>query len=726
MIFEKNRWEIWNLTQHPYKHSLAEFSYVNPALPNVVNVEQALNYILAVLYPNTKPNVPDVASLPASGNTIGDYRVVDDDGDGKSAGYRWEQREGDATPQWYKIFDVDWSTDAILAAVTDVTDFKYVYKSGKTDLDELGDPIVGLYAGQTVYGGDQANQNLTLNANSGDGLGPQTGFVQIDSQFRPTVDDTFDLSTATERWRNLFLSNSVVINTMTISSGSIVDSTGTIDFDDEILNTTGNIFGATITGSQLVADDTINSVTLVPGSYTDSTGAVDFGSANLLTTGTLGASVATLTENTHTLVFDPDNGSGRATITSSQGNIDFDNENLYTTGSLNVGAIVSTQLDVDNLRLDGNTISSTNTDGNIIIVPDGTGQVYIQKTLDTLDINTNGILSITGQADIDNVRIDGNTVTVSDLNGTLILAPNGSGRIQFNSTLLPSAGGFDIGSGSALLNDIYLSGGIRNAANEIAITTLLAFRSGVWRDLAQTQPAQSGDALFYDSVNGVWLASTPDSEVDHATISSLTIGDAGHTQFVMLAGRVGGQVIQGGTGASNNLVLESTSNVTKGSIFVRDNVSPETNASYSGSWSGTDLGDGTHYFRDVYTKGEFKGLRLENTTSGSLPSASVQNIGRLLFATDNNKAYVDTGTQMKVLGVAKFSADQAFDGVQLTKDIDVSLEIQDARQAQFVLLDNANDFEILYVSIKATSASNVRITTTIPLPVGSYRLIGIE
>ena len=199
MIFEKNRFEIWNFQQHPYRHSLAEFSYVNPALPSGVNgAEAALNYILAVLYPNTQPNVPTPADLPTAGNQLGHYRIVDDDGDGKSAGYRWEQREGDANPQWYKVFDVDWSTDAILAAVTDVTQDLYFNSKGKSDLDAGGNLVTGLYAGQRVFGGALANENLTLNANSGDGAGPQTGFVQIDSQFRPTQDNLYDLSTATE------------------------------------------------------------------------------------------------------------------------------------------------------------------------------------------------------------------------------------------------------------------------------------------------------------------------------------------------------------------------------------------------------------------------------------------------------------------------------------------------------------------------------------------------
>lgn len=727
MIFEKNRFEIWNFQQHPYRHTLNEFSYVNEAMPAGygTSAEAALNYIFAVLYPNTKENVPTPGDLPLVGNSLGDYRIVDDDGDGRSAGYRWEQREGDASPQWYKVFDVDWSTDAILAAVTDVTQDLYFNSKGKTDLDELGDPVVGLYAGQKVYGGNLAGQNLTLNANSGDGVGPQTGFVQIDSAFRPTLDDTYDLSTATERWRNAYFSGDLFVGTLTLSGNTISDSTGTISFDDENLTTTGNINGGTITGTSLVADDTVNTVTLVPGSITDTTGAIAFGAANLSTTGTLGAGVTTLSAGAENLILNPDNGSSRASITSSLGAIDFGDEDLYTTGALNVGTLTADQLDVDNIRLDGNTISTTDTNGNLILLPDGTGVVDVQKTLNTLNVNTIGTHTVTGILNVDNLRLDGNTLQATNLNGDLNLLVNGTGDINFGASLIPTvSGSFDIASSAALLNDIYLSGGIRNAVNEIAITTLLAFRHGLWRDIAQTQPAQGGDSIFFDGINGVWLASAPDSEIDHGTISGLLDDD--HTQYMLLAGRPGGQVLQGGTAALDALILESTSNATKGFVFVRDTFAPETNASFSGGWSGTDLGDGAHYFNDIYTRGEHINLRFENFTFATLPASSGQNIGRVMWATDTEKAYVDTGTAIKPLGVSKFVADQAFDGVQLTKDVDVSSDIQDARNCVFVLLNNANDFSKMYVTLKATSASNIRIETDAPLPAGSYRLIVIE
>jgi hypothetical protein len=55
--------------------------------------------------------------------------------------------------------------------------------------------------------------------------------------------------------------------------------------------------------------------------------------------------------------------------------VTIDTTTLTMTGSVNVVG----DLDVDNLNLNGNTIISTNTDGNIALTPNGTGEVDISK-----------------------------------------------------------------------------------------------------------------------------------------------------------------------------------------------------------------------------------------------------------------------------------------------------------------------------------------------------------
>lgn len=726
-IFEHQRFEIWNQSQHPYKHTLADFGYVNPALPGVTNVETAMNWILAVLYPNTKAAVADVPSLPAGGNTINDYRVVLDDGDGKAAAYRWEQREGEATPSWHKIYDMDWGQDSILAAFETQTDDRYVLRRGRDDRDDLGVVIAGVFAGQRIYGGATSGTSLTLSANSGDGAGPDTGYVQFSDQVRPTADDSIDLGTLTERFKDLYLSNSIIVDTMTISTGSIVDSTGAIDFGLNDLTTDGNITTtADVTGAQLNATDGADTVSLTPGNYTDTTGTVDFDVSNLQTTGTLQSDTHTITNAVDTLVLNP-NIAGKGSIISSLGAITFGASDLDTTGDFNAGIITGTRVDADNLRLDGNTISSTDVNGDIVLLPNGTGVVDVQKDLKTGNQEVTGTVDVVGNILVDNLELNGQTLSTTLANSDLVLSPSGTGVVSATKSVAPSADNtLDLGAAALRWKDLFLGTSIKDGTNTFLVADLMPLRSTVFRDLARTIPAQTGDTIFWDAVNEVWLASVPDSEVTHADISGLTAGDAGHTQFVMLAGRAGGQVIQGGSGNGEDLVLESTAAATKGDVLVKDNFLPFTDASYSGTWSGLDLGDSTHYFRDIYTKGEMRGMRFENFTSGTLPSASAQNIGRVVFATDNNKAYVDIGTQFKVLGVSKWVSDTVWDGVITLLNVDVSAEVTDARNSMWQLRDNANNFEIMGVTILATSATNVRITTNVALPAGSYRLIGVE
>lgn len=82
-------------------------------------------------------------------------------------------------------------------------------------------------------------------------------------------------------------------------------------------------------------------------------------------------------------------------------------------------------------------------------------------------------------------------------------------------------------------------------------------------------------SLFIDATNGVWYRKNTGtgntgwvSMFDHGTLIGLTDDD--HTQYALLAGRSGGQTITGGTAASNNLTLRSTSNATKGDVKLAD------------------------------------------------------------------------------------------------------------------------------------------------------------
>lgn len=79
------------------------------------------------------------------------------------------------------------------------------------------------------------------------------------------------------------------------------------------------------------------------------------------------------------------------------------------TDTLNVTGILT----VDNLSLNGNVISSTDTNGNVVVTPDGLGVLAT-----------------------DNLSLDGNTLASTDVNGNLILDANGTGQLSFLDFLL--------------------------------------------------------------------------------------------------------------------------------------------------------------------------------------------------------------------------------------------------------------------------------------------------
>lgn len=58
------------------------------------------------------------------------------------------------------------------------------------------------------------------------------------------------------------------------------------------------------------------------------------------------------------------------------------------------------------------------------------------------------------------------------------------------------------------------------------------------------------------------------ASLDHGTMAGL--GDDDHTQYALLLGRSAGQILIGGTASGDDLTLQSTSNATKGDVFISD------------------------------------------------------------------------------------------------------------------------------------------------------------
>ncbi len=192
---------------------------------------------------------------------------------------------------------------------------------------------------------------------------------------------------------------------------------------------------------------------------------------------------------------------------------------------------------------------------------------------------------------------------------------------------------------------------------------------------------------------------------------------------MVAAGRAAAQTIYGGTAASANLTLDSTFHATKGSILANSTFAPT--AAKTGA---VDLGIVTaNLWRNLYLGGQIFGCRVENTTAGTIPSASASNPGRLVFETDTLDMFVDTGGTWKKIGVDTYLNSDAvsWDGSATTHNYDVSASFTDARKGVWQLQDNANNRKVILCDISFPDATHVTITVGIALAAGTYTLVGV-
>lgn len=184
-----------------------------------------------------------------------------------------------------------------------------------------------------------------------------------------------------------------------------------------------------------------------------------------------------------------DSGSVKS-VTGTANEIDVDNTDPQNPIlSLSSTLIAPGTIAVGNLLFDTNTISSTDTNGDLILTPDGTGNLvldglnwpqadgtagYVLATdgagqlswvvqssgnpggLDTqIQYNNSGAfagdtgfttdgagnLVIVGSLNIDNIEINGNTISSTDTNGDLNLTPDGTGNLVLDGVNWPQADG---------------------------------------------------------------------------------------------------------------------------------------------------------------------------------------------------------------------------------------------------------------------------------------------
>jgi hypothetical protein len=188
---------------------------------------------------------------------------------------------------------------------------------------------------------------------------------------------------------------------------SITGDTGSddIDLDDETLDFEGDThITATVSANKVtishdtsgVTAGTYGSQTQIPSIVIDADGHITSATTNTVaTTLSTAGDAGTGTVDLLTQVITAVGGTNINTISSGQSII----------VHMDSDVLGLSRLTVDNLDLNGNTISSTNTNGDINITPNGTGNVVM-----------------------DNIVITGNTISTNSGNNTMVLDPNPVGN----------------------------------------------------------------------------------------------------------------------------------------------------------------------------------------------------------------------------------------------------------------------------------------------------------
>lgn len=227
---------------------------------------------------------------------------------------------------------------------------------------------------------------------------------------------------------------------------------------------------------------------------------------------------------------------------------------------------------------------------NRVLGSDGTDAAWVQADHGA---------ALTGLGDDDHTQY---TLLAGRSGGQIVTGGTGAGdditlRSTSNATkgdvFLADQGGNIVVGGGTSASEVRLLEPSASGANYTAIK--VQAQAG---DITYTLPATNATngVLLNDGSGGLTWDTNISDLIDHGTTTGLTDDD--HTQYALLAGRSTGQVITGGTGASEDLTLRSTTNATKGDIILVDQGG---NVTIGGGTTASELriyeasGSGTNY-----------------------------------------------------------------------------------------------------------------------------------
>jgi hypothetical protein len=269
---------------------------------------------------------------------------------------------------------------------------------------------------------------------SGASIGGADTQVQFNDAGSLNGESTF---TYNKTSNTLTIANVVVSGDLTVSGTTTTVNTATLDIADNIITLNSDL-GAGVAPSQnagiLINRGSATDVELV---WDETNDRWDFDGYALASVGKVYGSgsgaIYTFTSDTDTGIEHTGTdqlgllvGSTRVLMVSANG------VHIAPAGATGAGS--NQALLVDNISIDTNTISSTDTNGNIVIAPNGTGDVQVDAdTLRVGDSGSDATITTNGAGDLTintNAGSNSGYITVEDgANNDILIIPNGTGKV---------------------------------------------------------------------------------------------------------------------------------------------------------------------------------------------------------------------------------------------------------------------------------------------------------
>ena len=357
---------------------------------------------------------------------LGTTITIGDGTSGQNIVVTYDGESNDGVMSWMEDEDYFEFSDDILVASTEKLQFRdtaiYINSSADGQLDLVADTEIQIAAttidmngAADISGNLAVGGNLTVAGNAtvtgtttfnggtltlGDSASDNVVFgADVDSHIIPDDDNTYDLGSASQEWRDIFIDGTAHIDTLDVDVNGTVAGT---------LGVTGAITGSsTIVGTTISASTAF--VPTVADGATLGTSSLEFGDLYLGDSGViyLGA------DQDVTLTHIPDTG----VRVGGTKKIEFNDGSQFIHGSsatvLSLGATDEIDLTATAIDINGTVdMSSTLATGGLYTAGAGITSTAVANTLGATSFNDANITNV-GNIALDSITADGSTITIT-------------------------------------------------------------------------------------------------------------------------------------------------------------------------------------------------------------------------------------------------------------------------------------------------------------------------